>query len=397
MQLFVHATLVLQESLLVDGYLLENQGVIVSFGPMPPPMQYQSAAMQVHDCCGLFLSPGFVDIHTHGSGGHDYMDGTAEAFIGAAKAHMRNGATTILPTTLASTDEHLFQTFACFKEAKKSGQALPHLPGLHLEGPYLNPLEKGAMDVAHLRLPTEEHYMRIVEQAEGSILRWSLAPELPGALAMADRVIKEGIHVSAAHTCATYEQMSEAFDHGINHLTHFYSAMSTITRKDGFRVLGVVESGYLIDGLTLEIIADGMHLPPPLLRLIYQCKKADQICACTDSMRASGEAVDTSILGPKVGGTAVLIEGGIAKMPDRTCFAGSVATCDRLVRVLMQEVNLSLVQAIRAVSYLPASFMGLDAETGSIAVGKRADLVLFDKDIQIQRVFVSGKEMVHND
>lgn len=397
MQLFVHATLVLQESLLVDGYLLENQGVIVSFGPMPPPMQYHSAAMQVYDCCGLFLSPGFVDIHTHGSGGHDYMDGTAEAFIGAAKAHMRNGATTILPTTLASTDEHLFQTFACFKEAKKSGQALPHLPGLHLEGPYLNPLEKGAMDVAHLRLPTEEHYMRIVEQAEGSILRWSLAPELPGALAMADRVIEKGIHVSAAHTCATYEQMSEAFDHGINHLTHFYSAMSTITRKDGFRVLGVVESGYLIDGLTLEIIADGMHLPPPLLRLIYQCKKADQICACTDSMRASGEAVDTSILGPKVGGTAVLIEDGIAKMPDRTCFAGSVATCDRLVRVLMQEVNLSLVQAIRAVSYLPASFMGLDAETGSIAVGKRADLVLFDKDIQIQRVFVSGKEMVHHD
>jgi len=114
-------------------------------------------------------------------------------------------------------------------------------------------------------------------------------------------------------------------------------------------------------------------------------------------MRASGEAVDTSILGPKVGGTAVLIEDGIAKMPDRTCFAGSVATCDRLVRVLMQEVNLSLVQAIRAVSYLPASFMGLDAETGSIAVGKRADLVLFDKDIQIQRVFVSGKEMVHHD
>lgn len=397
MQLFVHATLVLEEGLIADGYLLENQGVVVSFGSMPPPMQHHSPSMKVFDCTGLYLSPGFVDIHTHGSGGHDYMDGTVEAFIGAAKAHMRNGATTILPTTLACTDEHLFQTLACFKEATKSGHALPHLPGLHLEGPYLNPQEKGAMEPAHLRIPTEEHYMHIVEKAESSILRWSLAPELPGALAMADRVIKEGIRVSAAHTCATYEQMSEAFDHGINHLTHFYSAMSTITRKNGFRVLGVVESGYLIDGLTLEIIADGMHLPPPLLRLIYQCKNADQICACTDSMRSSGEDVSTSILGPKEGGTTVLIEDGIAKMPDRTCFAGSIATCDRLVRVLMQEVKLDLVQAIRAVSYLPAKFMGLETETGSIAVGKRADLVLFDKDIQIKRVFVSGKEMVHHD
>ena len=397
MQLFIHATIVLENSLLPDAYLLEDDGIIVDYGKMPANPRYLAASERVYDCTSLFLSPGFVDIHTHGAGGHDYMDGNAEAFIGAAKAHMRYGATTILPTTLASTDKHLFQTLACFKEAKQSGHDLPHLPGLHLEGPYFNPVEKGAMEPAHLRLPTEEHYMHIVEQAEGSILRWSLAPELPGSLAMADRVIKEGIHVSAAHTCATYEQMSEAFDHGINHLTHFYSAMSTITRKNGFRILGVVESGYLIDGLTLEIIADGMHLPPPLLRLIYQCKNADQICACTDSMRASAEDVSTSILGPKEGGTPVLVEDGIAKMPDRTCFAGSIATCDRLVRVLMQEVKLDLAKAVRAISLLPARFMGLQEKTGSIAIGKNADLVVFDKDIQVKQVFVSGKETIHND
>lgn len=249
------------------------------------------------------------------------------------------------------------------------------------------------MEKRHLRLPDEKHYLPVIEYADGLIRRWSLAPELEGALAMADRLVPMGIHLSAAHTTATYEQMSEAFDHGINHLTHFYSAMSTITRRNGFRILGVVESGYLIDGLTLEVIADGMHLPPALLRLIYQAKKSEQICACTDSMRAAGLPEGPSMLGPIEGGTAVIVEDGIAKMPDKSCFAGSVATCNRLVRTLMHDVSLPLWAAVRASSYLPALFMGLGETTGSIEVGKQADILVFDQDITIKRVFVSGKEV----
>ncbi len=393
MQLFIHAMIILEDSILPDAYLVEDAGRIMAYGTHPLPEAYHNKAATVHDCSGYYLSPGFVDIHTHGAGGHDYMDGTEEAFIGAASSHLQYGATTLLPTTLACSDEHLFRMFSVFEQVKKSDAVLPHLPGLHLEGPYFCRKEKGAMEERHLRVPEPQHYLHILEKAQGSIWRWSLAPELPGALEMTDRVIKEGIHVSAAHTCATYEEMSEAFDHGIQHLTHFYSAMSSLTRKDGRRILGVIESGYLIDGLTVEIIADGMHLPGPLLRLIYKCKDHDHICATTDSMRASGMGPGPSILGPKEGGTVVIVEEGIAKMPDRSCFAGSVATCDRMVRVLMAEVGLSLAKAVKACSLLPARCMGLDQKTGSIAVGKQADLLVFDQFISMKRIFVSGKEI----
>lgn len=321
------------------------------------------------------------------------MDGSLHAFCEAAKAHLHFGATTILPTTLASSDEDLFRTIDIFKQARCRKEDMPHLSGLHLEGPYFCPEQKGAMESRYLRLPEKEHYMRIVDYADGAIKRWSVAPELPGALEMADTLIPMGIKISAAHTCATYEEMREAFDHGFKHLTHFYSAMSSITRKDGWRVLGVVESGYLIDGLTVEVIADGMHLPPDLLRLIFQCKDHEQICCCTDSMRAAGQGNGPSILGPINGGQTVFVEDGIAKMPDRSCFAGSVATCDRLVRTLIESVGLSMWEAVRSASLLPARFMGLDQETGSIALGKQADLLLFDQNITIQRVFVSGVEV----
>ncbi len=386
MHLFINATLVLEDSLVHDGYLLEEDGVIKAFGPMPAP----SFDGKVIDCKGLYLSPGFVDIHTHGSGGHDYMDGSVEAFIQAAKAHMKFGATTILPTTLSSTDEHLYRSFKDFKAAKATSKGMPHLPGLHLEGPYFCPKEKGAMEERHLRVPDPRHYMPILEAGEGLIRRWSFAPELPGAYEMADVLKKEGIYLSAAHTCANYDQMLKAVDHGVELLTHFYSGMSTITRVGGFRVLGVIESGYLIDGLKLEIIADGLHLPPELLQLVYKCKDADSICATTDSMRAAGLPEGPSILGPLVGGTDVIVEDGIAKMPDKTVFAGSVCTTDRMVRTLMEHVGLNLPKAVKAASLLPARFVGLDSLTGSIAVGKQADLIIFNEDITIQSVFVSG-------
>jgi N-acetylglucosamine-6-phosphate deacetylase len=388
-QLFTNINLVMEDTIIENGHLIEEDGIITAYGEGKGPAGLNASTI---DGRGLYLSPGFVDIHTHGSGGHDYMDGSEEAFRGAAKAHMRFGATTILPTTLSSTDEDLYRALDIFKRVKSTTTGLPHLPGLHLEGPYFSVKEKGAMEERHLKLPEEAHYRPIIEAAEGSIWRWSLAPELEGALKMADLLVKEGIRPTAAHTSATYEEMSEAFDHGFTHLTHFYSAMSTITRRGGFRILGVIESGYLIDGLTVEIIADGLHLPPPLLRLIFKCKNHDEICTTTDSMRAAGLGPGPTILGPLKGGTEVFVEDGIAKMPDRTSFAGSVATTDRLVRVLMEHVGLSLPAAVRATSLLPARFMGLGDQTGSIAVGKASDLILFDEHINVQRVFVSGVE-----
>ena len=387
MKTFVNARLVLPDGVRQNGFLKEDAGKILSFGDMDNSL---IGVGEIIDCGGRYLAPGFIDIHSHGGGGFDYMDGSAEDIVGAARAHLRHGTTSVLPTTMTSSDEDLFLTIDNFKEAKKVRENMPGLLGLHLEGPYFDMVEKGAQPDQYIQNPRPEHYMKVMERADGCIKRWSLAPELPGALEMADRLLPMGVMLAAGHTAATYDQMKEAFDHGIRHLTHFYSGMSTIVRKGGFRVLGVVESGYLIDGLTVELIADGMHLPPVLLRLILKCKNHDEICLCTDSMRGAGMPEGPSILGPRKGGQDVIIEGGIAKMPDRTCFAGSVATTDRLVRVMVYEAGLPIWEAVKMASLLPAKFIGEDGRKGSIEAGKDADLVLFDEDINVSAVYVGG-------
>jgi N-acetylglucosamine-6-phosphate deacetylase len=388
MRTFINAKLIMPETIVERGFLKEANGLIVDIGNMDNLGQVSG---EVYDCKGLYLSPGFIDIHNHGGGGCDYMDGSVDDILCSARVHLAHGATSLFPTTLSSNDEDLFKTIDNFKLAQKSSGSLPNLLGLHLEGPYFNLAQKGAQDAKFLRNPTPEHYMKIVEYAEGTIKRWSLAPELPGALEMADRLSGLGILLAAGHTDATYEEMQKGFDHGITHVTHLYSGMSTITRKAGFRVLGAVESSFLIDGLTVEVIADGMHLPPELLRLIVKCKNHDEICLCSDSMRGAGLSDGPSVLGSLKNGQEVFIENGIAIMPDRESFAGSVATADRLVRVMVEDVGLSLCEAVKMMSLTPARFMHYGASKGSLEIGKDADLLVFDNNIHISSVFVSGK------
>ena len=240
--------------------------------------------------------------------------------------------------------------------------------------------------------PVPEHYNRIMEAAEGSVLRWSVAPELEGALEMARALVPQGVVFSIAHSDAVYEEVLAAVDAGFTHVTHLYSGMSLLTRKQGFRVLGVMESAYLLDSLSVEIIADGLHLPPELLRLIVKCIDNERICLVTDSMRAAGQDVSTSILGSLREGQQVIVEDGIAKMPDRASFASSIATADRLVRVMVQKAGLSICQAVKMMSANPARINRL-AGKGTLAPGMDADLVLFDDEIKIHRVFVQGREV----
>lgn len=343
------------------------------------------------DASNSLVVPGFVDLHTHGAGGRDYMDGEAEDIIMAAKCELAYGTTTVLPTTLTSSDDDLFLFLENFRKAASSGELLPDMPGVHLEGPYFDMVEKGAQDPRYITVPQKEHYMKIMEKGEGIIKRWSLAPELDGSIQMLDDLRGQGILFSAAHTAATYDDISKAYDHGLSLLTHFYSGMSSIVRKGGFRILGTVESGYLIDELNIELICDGLHLPPDLLRLIMKCKSHEYMTACTDSMRGAGMGDGPSILGPKGNGQDVIIEDGIAKMPDRTCFAGSVATGNRLFRTLYKIVGLPAYEASFMTSLHPAELIGMAAETGSIEIGKRADIVILDDECNVEHVFAAGK------
>ncbi len=195
---------------------------------------------------------------------------------------------------------------------------------------------------------------------------------------------------SVAHSDATTAEVLKAYENGVSILTHFYSAMSTVTRKNAYRVGGVVEAGYLIDDLFVEVIADGRHLPDELLKLIYKIKGADKICLVTDSMRAAGMPDGDYVLGNREHGMDVIVEDGVAKLTDRSAFAGSVATADRLVRTFMSSTGAPLHEVIKMMTYNPAKIMGIENKTGSIAVGKDADLILFDDNIEIRDIILRG-------
>lgn len=387
--IFTNARIVLPDTILDDHYLSVKNGVIESIGKGTPDRKQLNSCTTV-DCGGQYLSPGFIDIHCHGGGGADFMDGHMEDILTAARAHLIHGTTGICPTTLTCSDEELFTFFESFRQAREVTEQMPHLLGIHLEGPYFSPAQAGAQPPKYLVHPRPEHYHEILRRGQGNIVRWSAAPELPGALELGDELAGKGIKVSMGHSDAGFEDIVNAMEHGYSQITHFYSAMSTITRKRGRRVLGLIECGYLFDRLKVEIIADGIHLPPELLKLILKCKNHDDICLVTDSMRGAGMPDGPSLLGSKKNGVPVIIEDGIANMPDFSSFAGSVATTDRLVRVMMQKAGLPVWEAVKMASLNPASFLGIQETYGSIQPGKSADLLIFDDDIRISSVYVSG-------
>ena len=387
--IFTNARIVLPDTILDDHYLSVKNGVIESIGKGTPDREQLNSCTTV-DCGGQYLSPGFIDIHCHGGGGADFMDGHMEDILTAARAHLIHGTTGICPTTLTCSDEELFTFFESFRQAREVTEQMPHLLGIHLEGPYFSPAQAGAQPPKYLVHPRPEHYHEILRRGQGNIVRWSAAPELPGALELGDELAGKGIKVSMGHSDAGFEDIVNAMEHGYSQITHFYSAMSTITRKRGRRVLGLIECGYLFDRLKVEIIADGIHLPPELLKLILKCKNHDDICLVTDSMRGAGMPDGPSLLGSKKNGVPVIIEDGIANMPDFSSFAGSVATTDRLVRVVVQKAGLPVWEAVKMASLNPASFLGIQETYGSIQPGKSADLLIFDDDIRISSVYVSG-------
>ena len=343
------------------------------------------------DAGGRYISAGFIDIHVHGGGGHDFMDGTVEAFLGVAQTHARYGTTAMLPTTLTSEKEALFDLFGVYREALRRNVSGAKFLGLHLEGPYFALNQRGAQDPRYIRDPDPVEYEEIVARSGGDIARWSAAPELPGAHAFARYMRERGILVALAHTDALYDDAVAAFEEGYTLATHFYSAMNGVVRKDAFRYAGVIEAAYLIDDMDVEIIADGIHCPPPLLRLVYKIKGADRTALITDAMRGAAMPEGESILGSLKDGLPVIVEDGVAKLPDRSSFAGSVATADRLVRNMVFEAGVPVVEAVRMITGTPARILGISSQKGSLAVGKDADIVLFDDQIFVSATIVGGR------
>ena len=386
-----NAQLLLPDGRSVFGNLSFENGVITALSENEIASGYSD---EVYDAAGNYLSAGFIDLHTHGAGGYDFMDGSEEAFLKAAEMHARHGTTSLCPTTLSSTNDELFETFDIYNRVKKKNFSGAQFLGLHLEGPYFSYNQRGAQDPKYLRNPSPDEYLKILD-ASDEILRWSLAPELEGALDFGKELRARHILPSIAHTDAIFEDILLAYQAGFSHVTHLYSCMSSITRRNAYRYAGAIEAAYMIDDMTVEIIADGVHLPKSLLQFVYKFKGADRIALVTDSMRGAGMPDGPSILGSLKRGQPVIIEDGVAKLPDRSAFAGSVATADRLVRTMVQVAGVPLPDAVKMMTATPARIIGVNDRKGRIEIGLDADLVLFDKEIDIKMTIVNGR-IVYN-
>ena len=389
----INGHLILPNKIVENGYIVIENGIITAIGENEPADLHSDEVIDAHS---LYISPGFIDLHTHGAGGADFMDGTIEAWLTVAKTHARYGTTALLPTTLTCPDEELFHMFEIYTEAKKQNAQGAQFLGIHLEGPYLAYNQRGAQDPANLKRPLPEHYKKILA-ASPDIVRWSIAPELPGALELGQLLKERHILPSVGHTDAICEEVMEAFDAGYTLMTHLYSGMQGVTRRNAYRYAGAVEAAFLIDSMNVEIIADGIHLPKSLLQLIYKIKGAERIALITDSMRAAGMPEGSYKLGSLKEGQTVIVEEGVAKLPDRTAFAGSVATADRLVRTMVKTAGIPLVDAVRMMTATPARIIGVNNRKGSLEVGKEADIVLFDDQIRVIRTLIKGKTIVATD
>lgn len=374
----INARILTPQGWLKDGSVLIRDGKILEV----TNCDLAVIGAQLIDVKGMYVLPGGVEIHAHGGGGRDFMECTEDAFRAAVKTHMKYGTTSIFPTLSSSTVpmiEQAAETCTKLMEEKDS----PIL-GLHLEGHYLNMAMAGGQIPENIKSPDPNEYIPIVE-TWSCIKRWDAAPELPGAMQFGKYITAKGILASVAHTQAEFEDIRTAYEAGYTHATHFYNAMPGFHKRREYKYEGTVESIYLLDDMTVEVVADGIHVPSTILRLVYKIKGVERTCLITDALACAGsdsrEAFD-----PRV-----IIEDGVCKLADHSALAGSVATMDRLIRTMVQKAEIPLADAVRMASETPAKIMGVYDRKGSLQKGKDADIIVMDEDLNVRAVWAMGK------
>lgn len=331
------------------------------------------------DAKGMYIVPGFVCMHAHGGGGHDFTECTEEAFRTAVGAHQRHGATSIFPTLSSSSFDDIRRAVTVCEQlmAEKGSPVL----GLHIEA-LPQPQKAGEQFGGKLKTPEKEEYTELLESTD-CIRRWDASPELPGALEFGRYLKSKGILAAVSHTESEYEGIKAAFEAGFTHTAHFYNGMPGFHKCREYKYEGTVESVYLTDGMTIELIADGIHLPATILRLAYKLKGVEKTCLVTDALAyAAAEGVEMPH-------SNIIIEDGVCKTADHSSLAGSIATMDVLVRTMV-KAGISLGDVIRMASETPARIMGVADRKGSLEKDKDADVLILDRDLNIRAGWAMG-------
>ncbi len=365
-----------------DGYIYFDDGKITEVTTKDISVSTE------YDMTGLYVSAGFIDLHTHGGGGYPF-EGSVDDVVNGCNFHLKHGTTSICPTVSAAEIDSMHRSTRNIKKAMSDRRVKGTILGAHLEGPYLSREQAGAQCADFITAPKREGYLPLLQECGDAIARWSYAPENDEGERFAKDLKEHNIVASAGHTNAIYDDMLRARDNGCNLVTHLFSCTSTITRDHGFRRLGVIETAFLLDDMYVEIICDGKHLPPELIQLIYKIKGADKIALVTDSLALVGTDQKHGFMQA----TEFIIEDGVCKLMDRSAFAGSIATADRLVRVAVKESGIPLIEAVRMMTKTPADVMNLP-QKGRICVGCDADFTVFDDDITVNAVFTDGQKVI---
>ncbi|MCR2802576.1 N-acetylglucosamine-6-phosphate deacetylase [Paenibacillus soyae] len=348
----------------------------------------QAAPSGSIDGNGGWLLPGFIDLHVHGGFGGDFMYANHESFDRITGFHASQGTTGMLATTMTASREAIEAVLDAVTSYQQDGMPYATLLGVHLEGPFISEKWPGAQNPAYIRDPQLDWLKAWTERYPGLIKLLTMAPERPGSIEAIEWMAENGIVAAAGHTDAYYEDMKKAADAGLTHAVHTYNAMRGLHHREP-GTLGAVLTD---DRIYAEIIADGEHVHPAAIALLLAAKPLDKVVIVTDAIEAAGMPDGAY----ELGGLAVVVKNGTARLREGNALAGSSLTMIRAVRYLLSATKLSIVDVSRMASGNPARELGLFGHTGSIAAGKAADLVLTDADLNVERTWVAGRSVYSN-
>ena len=339
------------------------------------------------DVANRFITPGLIDIHTHGALGHTFNEPDEQALAAILQENARRGVTGVLATVAAAPIDDLVQSMAFIRQWMASPQAGAQVLGAHLESPYIHPAQSGALDPGNLRSPQDGSADRLLEFAD--VLRiMVVAPELPGAIDLVARLGQRGIIPAAGHCTAQESDVLAAMQVGLSHVTHLFSAMSTTVREGPWRKPGLLETALVNPGLTVEMIADNKHLPPTLMKLAYRCIGAERLSVVSDATSGAGLPEGSRF---RMGELEYEVHDGVGMMFDRSCFAGSSTLLNEMIPVLTEYAGVPLPEAVRMASLTPARVIGVADRKGSLTAGKGADIAIFNDDFTAWRVLINGR------